>query len=110
MQDCATGFIELQKGGAVLRKGRSFLERLAEDSDLTMEPLPGQPIVELAGERRVLIENHQGVKAYGREKILVKVKFGYVCVCGCGLELLRMTREQLVIRGRIDSVALQRRG
>ena len=90
-------------------RGRNFLERLAEESDLVMEPLPGQPIVELAGDGRVLIENHQGVKAYGREKILVRVKYGYVCVCGCGLELHRMTREQLVIRGKIDGISLQRR-
>lgn len=90
-------------------KGHFFLERLAEDTDLTMEPLPGQPIVEIAGDRRVLIENHLGVRAYGREKILVKVKYGCICVCGCGLELLRMTREQLVIRGKIDAVTLQRR-
>ena len=33
-----------------------------------------------------------------------------VCVCGCHLELIHMTKEQLVICGRIDSVALQRRG
>lgn len=91
-------------------KGRFFWERLAEESELAMEPLPGQPIVELAGERRVLIENHCGVKAYGRERILVKVKYGCVCVCGTGLELIHMTREQLVIRGRIDGVTLQRRG
>lgn len=91
-------------------KGRFFLERLAEESDLVTEQLPGQTIVELAGDRRVLIENHYGVKAYGREQIIVKVKYGYVCVCGCGLELLRMSREQLVIRGRIDGVTLQRRG
>ena len=90
-------------------KGRFFLERLTENSDLMTEQLPGQPIVELAGDRRVLIENHFGVKAYGREQIIVKVKYGYVCVCGCGLELLRMTREQLVICGRIDGVTLQRR-
>lgn len=91
-------------------KGRFFFEKLAEEVDLPMEQLPGQPVVELAGDRRVLIENHYGVKAYGREKIIVKVKYGCVCVCGCGLELLRMTREQLVIRGRIDGVTLQRRG
>lgn len=90
-------------------RGRFFFDRLAEDTDLAMEPIPGQTIVEIAGDRRVLIENHFGVKAYGREKILVKVKYGYVCICGCGLELLRMTREQLVIRGRIDAVTLQRR-
>ena len=91
-------------------RGRTFWERLADDVDLASEPLPGQPIVELAGERRVLIENHLGVKAYSRESILVKVKFGCICVCGSGLELTRMAREQLLIRGKIDSVALQRRG
>ena len=81
-------------------RGRTFWERLADDVDLASEPLPGQPIVELAGERRVLIENHLGVKAYSRESILVKVKFGCICVCGSGLELTRMTREQLLIRGK----------
>ena len=93
-----------------MRQGRSFLERFVEESELAAEPLPGQSIIEIAGDRRVLIENHFGVKAYSREKIVVKVKFGCICVCGCSLELLRMSKEQLIIRGKIDSVTLQRRG
>lgn len=91
-------------------KGKIFLKRLTENTELMMEPMPGLPIIEITGDRRVLIENHFGVKAYGREKIIVKVKFGNVCICGCSLEVLRMTREQLVIRGRIDGVTLNRRG
>lgn len=91
-------------------RGRYLLERLADEADLTVEPLPGQPIVEIAGDRRVLIENHFGVKEYSRERITVKVKYGFVSVCGCQLELMRMTREQLVICGKIDGVTLQRRG
>lgn len=91
-------------------RGRYFLERLADEADIAAEPLPGQPIVEIAGDRRVLIENHFGVKAYSREKIVVNVKFGFICICGCSLELVRMTKDQLVIRGRIDAVTLQRRG
>lgn len=91
-------------------RGHNFLDRLAEEADLSYEPVPGQPIMELAGDHRVLIENHLGVKAYSREKIVVKVAFGLLSVCGCGLELMRMTREQLVICGRIDGIMLQRRG
>ena len=91
-------------------KGRMILQRLADGADLSAEPLPGQPIVEIAGDRRVLIENHFGVKEYSREKIGVKVKYGLVCVCGCNLELVRMTKEQLLISGRIDAVTLIRRG
>ena len=84
-----------------------ILQRLADGADLSAEPLPGQPIVEIAGDRRVLIENHFGVKEYSREKIGVKVKYG---LCGCDLELIRMTKEQLIISGRIDAVTLIRRG
>lgn len=91
-------------------RGRYFWDRLAEGADLGGESAPGVPIVELAGDRRVLIENHFGVKEYSRERITVKVKYGFVSVCGCQLELMRMTAERLVICGRIDTVSVQRRG
>lgn len=93
-----------------MKNRRGILERLEDGADLQGEPLPSRPIVEIAGDRRVLIENHFGVTQYSREKIGVKVKYGQVMVCGCGLELTRMTKEQLVISGRIDSVTLIRRG
>lgn len=86
-----------------------WLDRLNESLDLPGENPPGQPIVELAGDRRVLIERHMGVVAYGADQICVKVPYGMVRIEGCGLELGRMTKEQLVISGRIDSVTLCRR-
>lgn len=87
-------------------KGRDFLwERL----DLPGEPVPGQPLVEVSGDCRVLIEGHRGVREYSRERIGVRVNYGLVQVCGSALELRCMTREQLVICGRIDCVQLLRR-
>ena len=91
-------------------QNRNWIQKLADQADLSAEPMPGVPVVELAGDRRVLIERHQGMTEYSRERICVKVSYGMVCVCGCGLELSRMTRDQLVISGRIDCVQLQRRG
>ncbi len=91
-------------------RGRELLQRLADSAELAETPLLGVPIVEIAGERRVLVENHFGVKAYSRESILIKVSFGCVRVCGCNLEILRMTKEQLIIQGKIDSITLLRRG
>lgn len=90
------------------RKNR-IMELLADSTELETEPMPAQSIIEIAGEQRMLVENHRGVSAYSSERILINVEFGVVCVCGCGLRLFRMTREQLVIRGRIDTVSLQRR-
>lgn len=91
-------------------RGRRFFVNAMEQSAVGPELLPGQPIVEIAGQTRVLVENHRGVASYGNERILVKVSFGFLCVCGCGLQMMHMTRERLVISGRIDSVSLQRRG
>jgi len=82
---------------------------LWERLDLPGESFPGQVLVEIAGENRVLIEHHHGVREYSRRKIGVKVKFGVVEVCGNCLELRCMTREQLVISGKIDCVTLIRR-
>ena len=89
------------------RKGE-LISRLAQAADLQDEPIPGLPLVELAGDRRVLIEHHKGVTEYGREQIRVKVRFGQICICGSGMELSRMTKGQLIITGRIDSVVLMR--
>lgn len=91
-------------------KDRSFLERLAERVDAADEPLPMQPIIEIAGEHRVLVENHLGVSEYTGDRICVKTGFGAVQICGCRLRLSQMTREHLTITGQIETVSLIRRG
>lgn len=90
-------------------KGK-WLQRIADGADLSAETLPGVPIVELAGDSRVLIEQHSGVTEYSREQISVRVRYGTICICGCNLELALMTRQQLVIIGKINCIRLQRRG
>lgn len=77
--------------------------------DLPGEPLPGQSLLELTGDRQVLIENHRGVTQYSRERIGVKVNYGELLVCGRGLELARMSQGQLVVSGAVDSIQLCRR-
>jgi len=52
---------------------KHFMERVAMAADLPDEPIPGVPLVEIAGDRRVLIEHHCGVTQYGRCRISVRV-------------------------------------
>ena len=87
----------------------NWVQRLADGADLMGETLPYVPIVEIAGDKRVLIEHHKGMTEYSRERICVKVHYGIVCICGCGLRLSQMTREQLVVSGQIDGIQLYRR-
>ena len=58
--------------------------------------------------RRVLIENHLGITEYGPEKIQVRVRFGAICVQGCGLRLALMAKDRLVIFGEIRAVQFLR--
>lgn len=88
-----------------MRRPLDIWERL----DLPGESMPGQVLVEIAGENRVLIEHHRGVREYNNDKICVNVKFGIVQVFGENLRLCSMTKAQLIISGKIDSVALKRR-
>ena len=86
-----------------MKRGEKWLSRITEDMDLSA---PSLPLVEIVGTNRVLIENHGGVSGYGPECIRVKVKYGQICICGKYLEIARMTKEQLVITGRIREVKL----
>ena len=91
-----------------MAKPSKLFHELTWAADLPDEPIPGQPLVEIASNSRVLVEHHMGVTEYGESHIRVKVKFGYVCVCGSKLELARMIKGQLVITGTIECVKLDR--
>lgn len=88
--------------------GIKLFDRLTMSADLPGECMPRIPIVEIAGEQRVLIENHCGVAGYGTNEIRIRVSFGLVCVLGNNLQIARVTKEQMVIFGRIESVSILR--
>ena len=87
---------------------KHLLEQLTRAADLPDEAIPGLPLVEIAGDRRVLIEHHLGVTQYSSCQICIKVKFGHICVSGQCLVMTRMVADQLIITGRIDNVSIFR--
>ena len=91
-----------------MSKDQIIANKIAMVADLTDEAIPGFPLVEIVGDRRVLIERHLGVTEYNKESISVKVKFGKICVCGSGLTLIQMTKTKLVIQGMVFSVQIVR--
>lgn len=89
-----------------MKRQEWILEKIASVTDLEAEAPPKLPLVELAGQRRVLIENHQGVIQYGAQEICINVSFGHINVQGNHLKLAKMTKEQLIITGLISGVSL----
>lgn len=89
-----------------MKQSEGLFEKIMAAADLQGEPLPKTPLLELNGERRVLLENHFGVTQYSSQEICVKVSYGLICISGSELELACMSRERLVIIGSIDGVRL----
>ena len=89
-----------------MKQQNHLVERIVQAADLDGETLPKQPLIEVIGQRRVLIENHFGIIQYSNLEICVKVKYGYISICGKQLQIARMTKEQLVIMGSVECVRL----
>ena len=88
---------------------KHWIEMIADCADLPGEVMPGIPVLELAGDHRILIERHSGITEYSCDKIGVTVAYGRVVISGSDLELARMTRDQLIITGRIAQITVHRR-
>ncbi len=91
-----------------MHKNAGIFDKLAIAADLPGESVPGQSLVEILGDRRVLLENHCGVTKYSQECICVKVRYGQIQISGCDLHLMKMTKQQIIICGRIEAVTLFR--
>ena len=89
-------------------QGKRLMDVIATGVDLPTEAPLRMPLIELAGYRRILIENHKGVVQYSETCIQIKVCYGRICVQGNGLSLTHMTRSQLVITGCVDSIGISR--
>lgn len=89
---------------------RRLLESVLTAADLDTELQPRLPVVEIAGNQRVLIENHRSVISYTTQDVLIKVNYGSICVRGRMLRLAKLGKEQLVITGQIDCVTLCKEG
>ena len=83
-----------------------FLGALTDGLDLSGEPAPGISLVELWGCGRLLVEHHKGVLAYSPEEILIHVSYGQLKVVGEQMSISMMSRQRIIIQGKIRGVML----
>ena len=91
-----------------MKHKKGWIRCLSDAADLKGEAFPRQPLMEIYGNERLLIEHHNGVTEYGDKIIRIRMGYGIACIEGRNLELSMMTGNQLVITGRIESVNLCR--
>lgn len=83
---------------------KNWKERLKEPQE---HILVQRTLAELYGTERVLVEHHKGIAAYGTERIRIGATYGFLVVEGDDLRLCCMSRDQLVIRGRVLGLRME---
>ena len=83
---------------------KSIVNKVIGAANLDAELNPHLPIVEIAGNHRVLIENLTCVCRYDKEKICVQTGDGRIYVLGCDLRIQMMAHKQILIYGEIHAV------
>lgn len=71
-------------------------------------PRTDRPLIEILGDRRVLIEHHKGVSVYESTLMQVKVCFGFLEILGSDLTISCMSVDRLVIIGKIEGMRILR--
>lgn len=94
----------MKKGNAL----DALAEKAAELFDLPERALRGTIRVEIDGTGQVYMENHRGIIEYGPGEIAVDGGKCVVRVRGEGLALRAMTRDELLITGRLAGLELER--
>lgn len=88
---------------------KSVIDRFMLKANLENECVPGFPFIEIFGNGRICIENHQGILMYNENMIAVKTKSGNVTIEGCDLLVDSISQHYLVLTGKIWSVTLSER-
>lgn len=84
---------------------RGLCEDLAERLELPEEAVSGVTRLAAVDGRRLLIERHRGLLAYGTEEIRVATGGGQLVVRGTELQMSAMNRSELLITGRLQSLS-----
>lgn len=72
------------------------------------QTLPGVPIIEIYGNKRVLIEGRCAVIEYSTSIIRLKNNCEIICVSGSDLIMTELTYQQIIITGEIENISISR--
>lgn len=91
-----------------MKDREKWLQKATVRANLPGESIPGTSLVELFGDKRVLIENHCGVAGYSDGMICVRCNCGQIQIEGAELRIAHMTKQQLVILGNVHSICFNK--
>ena len=78
--------------------------KIIEILDIPKEIGSNQPKITILGFNEILIENYRGILEYENYLISVSTHIGTLNISGINLELTKMTTDDILITGKLDSI------
>lgn len=84
------------------RKNR--MEKLNDMLEIPKEVSSNQPKLTIVGFQELLIENYKNILEYEEFFVRINTFIGVVNINGMGLSLEEMTEDDILVKGKIDSI------
>lgn len=91
-----------------MKKTRRWKENLVSAMEVPPDLAYGDAIITINGRSQARIENYRSILCYTSEKIVILTHQGKVTFCGKRLEIPYYTAEEMLVKGRIDDIILER--
>ncbi len=95
---------------SIEREKIDWKDEFADFFDMPGEVMSGLPKITIIGDRKVSIVNHLGITEYSVTRIRIRLGKVEVETCGNMLKIVNITKEEVLIEGRVDKVGFLRGG
>lgn len=83
---------------------RKKVRKLDEILEIPIELSTNTPKVTVVGFEKILIENYKGILEYQEYFVRLSTYIGIININGFGLNLEEMTKDDLLVTGKIDRI------
>ena len=90
------------------KKNSRFSNKINKALELPREISGGDTKISIIGFDEMLIENYKGILEYEEFYIKVKTTIGNINISGFKLELEEVTEDDISIKGKIESIDIER--
>lgn len=85
---------------------KSVKRRITTAFELPKDIILDLPSIYLIGDEELVISNHKGILGYVRELVSIKTSIGHVKISGQKLALKEVSRENIIVTGKIENIAI----
>lgn len=86
--------------------GSRFIDRFNDAFGLPPEVMLNLPMIMMVGGKSLILENHQGILEYSRERIRIRLLHGELVLQGLNLVIQSISNDEIQIKGEIADLNL----